>query len=225
MRISVSLLACPQKYLFYSSLFSAYYADSIHVDIMDGVCVPLTGVSYNNLLEIAQLSTLPIQVHLMVHDQMAKLERILSILTVDTVFLTIEKEPVELTLACLRKIRHSGRKAAIALWPETDIAMIGPFLSDIEKLLVMTAKAGTPQSMFLQTSYSRIQSIVSYLNQKGASLEIVVDGGMNAERLIQMEQLRVLSAVVGRSFFIPEELMKIERLRTPLRYLKADSFL
>ncbi|QTQ14845.1 hypothetical protein HRQ91_10425 [Treponema parvum] len=213
MKISISLFACPHDYLSYSNLFSIHYADSIHVDIMDGICVPLVGVSYDALLKISRLYTLPIQIHLMVQNQMSELERILPLSAIDTVFLTIEKEPIDTILACLQKIRQAGKKAAIALWPETDIEMIESFITNIDNLLVMTTKAGVSQSTFLQTSYTRIENLLLFLKKKEINLKIGVDGGMTAARLSKIKHLGVSYAVVGRSFFVPEEQVKIINLK------------
>jgi ribulose-phosphate 3-epimerase len=77
----------------------------------------------------------------------------------------------------LRRIRALGVKAAIVLNPETPVEKLRPYLDEIDEALVMTVHPGYGGQKFIADCLSKVR----FLREKRPRLDIMVDGGVNAE--------------------------------------------
>ena len=79
----------------------------------------------------------------------------------------------------LRRLRALGCKAALALNPETPIERFTPYLDEIDEALVMTVHPGYGGQKFIAECLPKI----AWLRSRRASLDIMIDGGGNAETI------------------------------------------
>ena len=79
----------------------------------------------------------------------------------------------------LKRIRALGVKPAIVLNPETDVEMLTPYLGEIDEALVMTVHPGYGGQKFIAECLPK----VTWLRERRPSLDIMIDGGGNAETI------------------------------------------
>ena len=91
----------------------------------------------------------------------------------------------------LRRIRALGAKPAIVLNPETPVERLYPYLDEADEVLVMTVHPGYGGQKFIADCLPK----VTWLRERRPSLDIMIDGGGNAETI-------PLSAKAGANQFV-----------------------
>ena len=91
----------------------------------------------------------------------------------------------------LGRIRSLGMKPAIVLNPETPVERLVPYLGEADEALVMTVHPGYGGQKFIAECLEK----VTYLRERRPDLDIMVDGGVNAETA-------VLAAKAGANQFV-----------------------
>ena len=79
----------------------------------------------------------------------------------------------------LRRIRESGLRNAIVLNPETPVERLEPYLGEIDEALVMTVHPGYGGQSFIAECLPK----VTWLRERCPDLDIMIDGGGNAETI------------------------------------------
>lgn len=93
--------------------------------------------------------------------------------------------------AQLKRIRGIGLRNAVAINPETPVGRIFPYLGEVDEVLVMTVHPGYGGQKFIEDCLPKIAE----LRRLKPSLDIMVDGGINAETA-------VLAAKAGANQFV-----------------------
>lgn len=208
-KISLSLFACPSDIGSYYVFFNEEWIDSIHIDLMDGKCVPLMGCAFDDIERISRLYNLPIDVHLMVENQYEIIDRLSGIKNVRNIIITIVNNSIDQNMCMLKKIRSQKQRAFISIWPDSSLADISEYKKFIDGALIMTSYAGRSKSVFLEDSYSRLNSV---LNIIGEDYYYIADGGIRSTNLNNFPSI-LNEVVIGRAFFDSEERGLIERAR------------
>ena len=164
-------------------------AEALHLDIMDAHFVP--NLSFG--LDVVRLAakTAPNftrNVHLMMSRPDLYLEKFAEA-GAQTIQVHVEAD-CDLHRE-LKRIRALGLKAAIALNPETPVEILAPYLHEIDEALVMTVHPGYGGQKFIAECLPK----VTWLRERKPSLDIMVDGGVNAETA-------VLAAKAGANQFV-----------------------
>ncbi len=150
-------------------------ADMYHLDVMDGLFVKNQTVDYTYLEELKMSSTLLFDVHLMVQyptKVIAKYAKAgANILTIHYEAFANDK----LFVKTLKKIKHLGMMAGIAIDLDTDISIIQPFLKYCDLVLVMTVKAGKGGQGFIESALKKVKAI----KKADKRILVEVDGGIN----------------------------------------------
>ena len=110
-------------------------ADYIHIDVMDGVFVPNLSFGTTVVRGIRECTDLFFDVHLMIVNPIRHVERFAGI---GADGITVHAEACEDLDATIDEILRCGKKAGVAISPDTDIDVVLPVLdgfSVIEKSL------------------------------------------------------------------------------------------
>lgn len=152
-------------------------ADWIHVDVMDGHFVPNITIGIPVVKSIKKVTTLPLDVHLMIENPEKYIEDFANagadILTFH--YEAVKKENIKLLIT---KIKNLGVKAGLSIKPKTQPEEIIEFLPDLDLVLVMTVEPGFGGQKFMADCAEKIKVIKQHATQ---NLFIQVDGGINAE--------------------------------------------
>ena len=152
-------------------------ADWIHVDVMDGHFVPNITIGIPVVKSIKKVTTLPLDVHLMIENPEKYIEDFANagadILTFH--YEAVKKENIK---SLITKIKNLGAKAGLSIKPKTQPKEILEFLPDLDLVPVMTVEPGCGGQKFMADCAEKIKVIKQHATEH---LFIQVDGGINAE--------------------------------------------
>lgn len=151
-------------------------ADLFHIDVMDGHFVPNLAISLETMKEMAKVTRMPLDVHLMAENPMRWLAAIPK-----AERLAVHLEATHSPLRLLRAIRERGMKAGIVLNPATPLALAYPVLGDVDFVLLMAVEPGFSGQTFMPSTLRKIAELAERRTQTGAAFEIEVDGGLTNE--------------------------------------------
>jgi ribulose-phosphate 3-epimerase len=178
------------------SAVSAAGADWIHVDVMDGHFVPnLTlGAPIVNCLK--PVTKLPLDCHLMVENPEQYFK---DFAAAGADYLTIHIESTTSAEAALKEIRRLGMKPGITMRPATPASTIFPYLKFVDLVLVMTVNPGFSGQSFMADAALKVGEVRRELRRMGHHALIEVDGGVNKDTALQLQDADVL--VAGNAIF------------------------
>jgi ribulose-phosphate 3-epimerase len=168
--------------------------DSFHFDMMDGDFVPRYGLYPEMIQAIREVSNLPIDVHMMLR----KPELAADILIDNGASsITSHIEPVEHVHRLLSNWLAKGCKVGLALNPGTPIYSLEPVIENLNSITVMAINPGIVAHKFINSTYSRIESIRKLVENCWKEVEIIVYGGVVLENAKQIYEAGADSIVCG----------------------------
>ena len=155
-------------------------ADWLHLDIMDGHFVDNISFGPAMVATVRKLTTLPLDVHLMIARPDHYLPRFVEA-GANSITVHVEAEADHDVAGTLRAIRAANCSAGLALNPATPLEAVEPFLAEIDLLLVMTVHPGFGGQSFRAEMMEKLGRARAWQRARNAPLKIEVDGGINAE--------------------------------------------
>lgn len=199
----------------------------MQLDIMDGIFVPNTSLNFSFSLRksLSKIQKTKFEAHLMVAEPEKWIEmlmhsgnsgRITAILFHIESCIAKEKSKIKekdkitdkgntdsakidsaKVIKIIRLIRNNGKKAGIAINPETPASEAIRFIRDIDEVLIMTVTPGFYGSVFLPETLNKVRQIRS-INSK---INIEVDGSIN-DKTIKTASNAGANYFVSGSFII-----------------------
>ncbi len=156
-------------------LFESAGITTIHVDIMDGLYVDKIAGGIPELKTIRANTHAHLHVHLMVQNPSVWAANAIRA-GADTIILECNTPGV---LSALREIRATGRRAAIAINPDTPIGEMAKYLRDVDEFLIMAVAPGAAGQKFDTNVLQKISALSITRKKHGLKYIISVDGGIN----------------------------------------------
>jgi ribulose-phosphate 3-epimerase len=154
--------------------------DSIHLDVMDGHFVDNLSFGPVVIEAVRPATGLPFHTHLMIDNPLAYAERFADAGSDLIVFhVEVDDEPGSVISA----IERAGRRAGIALNPETPAAAVRPWLERVDLVLVMTVHPGWGGQVFITDVLPKLRELRDEVDGRGLPVAIGVDGGVNLETI------------------------------------------
>lgn len=173
-------------------------ADSAHIDVMDNHFVPNLTIGLPVVKRIQEVSPIPLDVHLMISNVDIEAPKYAE-LGVDSI--TFHLEASENPVRTIRRLREMGTKAAIALKPDTPVAISFPFLEELDMLLIMTVEPGFGGQKLLDSTLSKISLAAEKIASSGLPVVLQVDGGVTLENIGKLASLGANCAVAGSAVY------------------------
>ena len=151
--------------------------DYIHLDVMDGLFVPNTKFSIEELKDILPQLNKPMDIHLMVENPLPYIK---AINNPNVEYITIHIEINQDINSLIDTIKSSGYKVCLAIKPNTNIEEIIPYIEKIDMVLIMSVEPGYGGQKFIPNSVERLKAI----KKINKNILTEVDGGINNEILI-----------------------------------------
>ena len=170
-------------------------AEALHIDIMDPTFVP--NLSFGPDIVALSRRVAP-DFYRNVHLMMNRPDRYLEAFAqagAQTIQVHIEAD-CDLHVE-LRRIRALGCRAALVLNPETPVETFLPYLDAIDEALVMTVHPGYGGQKFIAECLPK----VTWLRERRPALDIMIDGGGNAETIPQAFRAGANQFVAGSYLF------------------------
>ncbi|AOV08688.1 ribulose-phosphate 3-epimerase [Sporosarcina ureilytica] len=173
-------------------------ADSIHIDIMDGVFVKNTTWGPSTVAAIRDITSLPLEVHLMID----KPERLIDdYLKTNADCIIIHPESTVFLRSNLLKIRDYGVSVGVALKLETPVQALENCLDLVNTVLVLTSDEGFGGQTFQSHALKKVSQIAKLRLKQELDFEIVVDGGINFDTGQQCQKAGADVLVAGSFVF------------------------
>lgn len=168
--------------------------DYFHIDIMDGRYVPNFAMSLYDMKYIAQSTSKPLDVHLMIEHPNNNINMFLQHLRPgDIVYIHPEAEYHPSTT--LQKVIDAGITPGIAINPGTSVESVLELLRIVDKVLVMSVNPGNAGQMFLPYVGTKIKMLLDL--QKSMHFDLIWDGACSAERIRTYAPMGMSGFVLG----------------------------
>lgn len=181
----------------------AEVSDLLHLDVMDNVFVPNFTFDLARSLEIIEISQLRVDVHLMIAEVDGKAT---NYAIDNTASITVHYEACADPIETLKQIRFSGKRAGLAIKPNTPFDAVSELAQYFDMLLVMTVEPGFGGQSFMESMMPKVSQARTWLNQKGYSDRwIQVDGGISLATIRTAYQAGADTFVAGSAVYRSED--------------------
>ena len=173
-------------------------ADILHIDIMDGHFVPNITIGPFIVEAIRTITSLPLDVHLMIEEPDKYLE---DFIKAGADYLTVHYEASVHLHRTVHYIKENGIKAGVSLNPATPVWSLEHILPDIDMVLIMSVNPGFGGQGFIQMSTDKIKTLKRLISEKGLHTLIEVDGGVKLDNALDIVSAGADILVMGSAFF------------------------
>jgi ribulose-phosphate 3-epimerase len=172
--------------------------DMLHIDIMDGHFVPNITIGPFIVESIRQVTSLPLDVHLMIEEPDTYLR---DFIKAGADYVTVHLEASVHLHRTVQLIKETGVKAGVSLNPATPVWSLEDILPDIHLVLLMSVNPGFGGQKFIPQALDKIRILKKFIKEKGLTTLIEVDGGINIDNAKDVASAGADILVMGSAFF------------------------
>jgi ribulose-phosphate 3-epimerase len=173
-------------------------ADLIHLDVMDGVFVPNITFGPAMVATIRKITSLPLDVHLMIQEPDRYLADFVS---AGANQITVHVEACLHLNRTVQRINELGCSVGVALNPATSLETIREILPFIDCVLVMSVNPGFGGQKFIETTTSKLRRARRQQEEFNPTCDLQVDGGINETTINDVVRSGANLIVVGSSVY------------------------
>ena len=187
-------------------------ADWIHVDVMDGHFVPNITIGPLIVEAIRPITTLPLDVHLMIEEPDRYIEQFAK---AGADYITVHVEACRHLHRTIQLIRSCGVKPGVVLNPHTPVEAIQHILEDIDVVLFMSVNPGFGGQKFISSVLPKVQQLSRMIAERNLSIEIEMDGGITPDTIGPCVEAGATVFVAGSAVYNqPDRAVAIETIRS-----------
>lgn len=179
-------------------------AEWVHVDVMDGHFVPNITIGVPFTKQLRQITTYPIDAHLMVENPMREYPWFLEA-GADYITMHAEVMAPEEVRKAAEDIHGHGAKIGISIKPKTSTDVLEPYLPLLDMVLVMSVEPGFSGQGYIEGSEEKVTEVVAMAEAAGCAPLIQVDGGISAKTAARVAAAGADVLVCGNAFFKAED--------------------
>lgn len=198
-KLAPSILAADFSVL-KNEINSVSSVDYLHIDVMDGIFVPNISFGIPVIKSIRHITNMIFDVHLMITKPHRYIEKF-ALAGADII--TVHAEACENLQYDLRLIKSCGKKAGVAIKPNTEIKSIYSVLQDVDMILIMSVEPGFGGQKFLPVALEKAKILSSFLRQNNLwnNIDIEMDGGINLSNVRLVVDSGTNVIVAGSAIF------------------------
>lgn len=174
--------------------------DRLHLDVMDGHFVPNITFGPDVVAAIRRLTSLPLDVHLMISEPARYVARFLDAGSDSITFHVEVDEADDVKRETLDRIRAARRQPGLAVSPRTSVEAVRPFVDSLGIIMVMTVEPGFGGQRFMLDQAPKVAEAKKLLAGRPGSA-VHVDGGVSSETAGVVAGYGVDVCVVGSALF------------------------
>ena len=176
-------------------------AGFVHVDVMDGHFVPNLTIGVPHVKQLARITQLPLDVHLMISNPLVQLPWFLE---AGADVLTVHIEALEGQWAdrAVALIHDAGARACVALKPGTPADALAGIIGGLDMVLVMSVEPGFSGQGYIEGSERKVAEVAKMAREAGnEGLLIEVDGGIGMKTVERVCAAGADVVVCGNAVF------------------------
>lgn len=173
-------------------------ADLLHIDIMDGHFVPNITIGPAIVAAIRKITTLPLDVHLMIEDPDKFLP---DFAQAGADYLTVHCEASVHLHRTVQWIREKGLKAGVSINPATPVSQLESIIMDIDLVLLMSVNPGFGGQRFIPATMDKIKKAKGMIRAAESRALIEIDGGVKLDNAKEIADAGADILVMGSAFF------------------------
>lgn len=183
-------------------------AEWVHVDVMDGHFVPNLTFGAPLIRALARVTSLPLDVHLMVERPE---QYIAEYADLGVTLFTFHPEATVHVQRHLAAIRERGMRAGLALNPGTPLSLIDEVIADVDLVLVMSVNPGFGGQSYLPAATPKIARVRALLDRASSSAVLEVDGGITTSTIHAAHAAGADTFVAGTAVFGRDDIAEAVR--------------
>ncbi len=186
-------------------------ADTIHVDVMDGVFVPNITFGLPVLKAIRPYTDLPIDCHLMIKDPAPYIN---DFAAAGADLITVHVETCPHLHRVVQQIRAADCGVGVVLNPATSLSTLEEILPAVDLVLLMSVNPGFGGQKYIPTVTAKISRLRAMMEERGIEAHIQVDGGVGPQNIKEIREAGANCFVAGSSVYAtPDPVEAIRELK------------
>lgn len=178
-------------------IFEQENIEYLHIDVMDGEFVPNFGLGVDYIRGLRDLTSIPLDIHLMVKDPEYKLQ---WIGIEDTDIVSIHYESTYQVQRVLDWLVPFGCKRFLALSPATPLYVLEEVLDYIDGINLLMVNPGFAGQKIVPSTLEKARKLKAFLIEHGKeNIVVEVDGNITPENGNKLRKLGASIFVAGTS--------------------------
>lgn len=177
-------------------------AHLLHLDIMDGHFVPNITIGYAAVASIRKITSLPLDVHLMIEEPDKYLQNFIQ---AGADYITVHQEASIHLHRSIQFIKEHGVQAGVSINPATPVQELEDIIQDLDMVLIMSVNPGFGGQSFIPHSLVKIAQVKKIIRERNLSTAIEVDGGIKLNNAQNIAQAGADILVMGSGFFSADD--------------------
>ena len=177
-------------------------ADWLHIDVMDGHFVPNLTVGPPIVEALRKVTTLPLDVHLMMTNPDAFIGEFAE---AGADYLTVHVETCPHLHRTVQSIKERGVKAGVTLNPATPAGTLSEIVRDADLILIMSVNPGFGGQKFIASSLHKIAEVRALIDRSGSRALLEVDGGVKPDNVKEILAAGAEVLVAGSAVFSTDD--------------------
>ncbi|MBJ6801532.1 ribulose-phosphate 3-epimerase [Geomonas propionica] len=173
-------------------------ADYVHIDVMDGQFVPNITIGPLIVEAARRVTTLPLDVHLMIVDPDRYIP---DFAKAGSDIIVVHAEATNHLHRTVQLIKSFGKKAGVSLNPATPLNVLDYVMEELDLILLMTVNPGFGGQSFIEACIPKIQTLRATMDRRGVEAELEVDGGVKTDNIARIAHAGADVFVAGSAVF------------------------
>jgi ribulose-phosphate 3-epimerase len=173
-------------------------AGAIHLDVMDGHFVPNLTIGPPVVKAVDRISSLPLDVHLMIEEPDRYLE---AFRESGADWISVHVEAVHHLHRTVSRIRQLGASPGVVLNPATPLSTLEEILESVDFVLLMSVNPGFGGQAFIPSALAKVAALKKMIARRRIKARIEVDGGVDAGNAAALVRAGADILVAGNAIF------------------------